>query len=254
MVGGILRWFVTRVTRKDEERQKTTVNNGILFCSGMIAGEGLVGILMALLAVFGVDKVLNLFYECGGTYLYKEVPHNTEQDEIRKMFSDGRAAMATLRLIAVEQPDVRNMEQMYGIVPMPKYDANQAEYGTLMHDQFTVFCIPASAAAEKIEMIGATMEVMASESLRLVKPAYYEIALKRKYMSDPVAWDMLDLTFARVIVDAGVVYGEALGYPHHHLRSIIQGKNNTVASKYGKIKPKMTKQLLKLTAKLDKLE
>ncbi|MBO5842225.1 MAG: hypothetical protein J6R46_04430, partial [Clostridia bacterium] len=201
-----------------------------------------------------VDKVLYLFYECGGTYLYKEVPNTTEQDEIREMFSDGRAAMATLRLIAVEQPDVRNMEQMYGIVPMPKYDANQAEYGTLMHDQFTVFCIPASAAAEKIEMIGATMEVMASESLRIVKPAYYEIALKRKYMSDPVAWDMLDLTFARVIVDAGVVYGEALGYPHHNLRTIIQGKKNTVASKYGKMKPKMTKQLQKLITKMDKLE
>ncbi len=60
MVGGILRWFVSRVTRKDEEREKTAVNNGILFCSGMIAGEGLVGILMALLAVFGVDKLLNL--------------------------------------------------------------------------------------------------------------------------------------------------------------------------------------------------
>ena len=201
-----------------------------------------------------VDKVLYLFYECGGTFLYKEVANNTEQDEIREMFSDGRAAMASLRLVAVEQPDVRNMEQMYGIVPMPKYDANQKEYGTLMHDQFTVFSIPASAASEKIEMIGAVMEVMASESLRMVKPAYYEIALKRKYMSDPIAWEMLDLTFARVIVDAGVVYGEALGYPHHSLRTIIQGKNNTVASKYGKIKSKITKQLIKLTGKLDKLE
>ena len=201
-----------------------------------------------------VDKVLNLFYECGGTYLYKEVPHNTEQDEIRKMFSDGRAAMATLRLVAAEQPDVRNMEQLYGIVPMPKYDANQKEYGTLMHDQFTVFCIPASAASEKIELIGATMEVMASESLRTVKPAYYEIALKRKYMSDPVAWDMLDLVFARVIVDAGVVYGEALTYPHHTLRTIIQGKKNTVASKYSKITSKMNKQLTKIMGKLDNLE
>jgi hypothetical protein len=201
-----------------------------------------------------VDKVLYLFYECGGTFLYKEVANNTEQDEIREMFSDGRAAMASLRLVAVEQPDVRNMEQMYGIVPMPKYDTNQKEYGTLMHDQFTVFSIPASAASEKIEMIGAVMEVMASESLRMVKPAYYEIALKRKYMSDPIAWEMLDLTFARVIVDAGVVYGDALGYPHHSLRTIIQGKNNTVASKYGKMKSKMKIQLAKLTSKLDKLE
>ena len=34
--------------------------NGILFCSGMIAGEGLVGILLAVLAVFGVGEVLDL--------------------------------------------------------------------------------------------------------------------------------------------------------------------------------------------------
>ena len=47
-------------------------------------------------------------------------------------------------------------------------------------------------------MIGAVMEVMASENLRIVKPAYYELAIKRKYMSDPVAWDMLDLAFENI--------------------------------------------------------
>ena len=201
-----------------------------------------------------VDKVLHLFYDCGGTYLYKEVVSNTEQDEIRLMFSDGNAAMATLRLVAAEQPDVRNMEQEYGIVPMPKLNADQKEYGTLMHDQFTVFCVPASAAKQKLEMIGAAMEVMASESLRLVKPAYYEIALKRKYMSDPVAWDMLDLTFARVIVDAGVVYGESIGFPHHKLRTIIQGKTNRVSSQFGKLGNSLQKQLDKLIGKLERLE
>ncbi len=201
-----------------------------------------------------VDKILYLFYDCGGTYLYKEVVNNTEQDEIRKMFSDGHSAMATLRLVAVEQSDVRNMEQQYGIVPMPKYDSAQAEYGTLMHDQFTVFCIPVSAKESKLELIGATMEVMASESLRLVKPAYYEIALKRKYMSDPIAWDMLDLTFARVIVDAGVVYGEAMSYPHHKLRTVVSSKSNTAASQYSKLKSTVNKQLTKLNKKLENLE
>jgi len=36
------------------------VSDGILYCSGMIAGEGLAGIILALLAVFGVDKVLDI--------------------------------------------------------------------------------------------------------------------------------------------------------------------------------------------------
>ena len=201
-----------------------------------------------------VDKILYLFYDCGGTYLYKEVVNNTEQDEIRLMFSKGKSAMATLRLVAAEQPDLRNMEQQYGIVPMPKLNEAQKDYGTLMHDQFTVFCIPASADASKTELIGATMEVMASESQRLVKPAYYEIAIKRKYMSDPIAWEMLDLTFAHVTVDAGVVYVESLSCPHHKLRTIIQGKTNRVSSQYGKIQNTLGKQLTKLMGKLEKLE
>ena len=59
MVGGLVRLFIDRL--KKPEAEKTTItNNGILFCSGMIAGEGIVGILLALLAVFGVDKAIDI--------------------------------------------------------------------------------------------------------------------------------------------------------------------------------------------------
>ena len=59
MVGGIVRLVFDKM-KKEENEKKRIVNDGILFCSGMIAGEGLVGILLALLAVAGVDKVLDL--------------------------------------------------------------------------------------------------------------------------------------------------------------------------------------------------
>ena len=200
-----------------------------------------------------VDKLLKLCYESGGTYLCKEVG-GTAQPGIREMFAEGRAATTTLRLLAVELDEIRSMQDQYGIVPMPKFDAAQKEYGTQMHDQFTVFAIPASAEASKLEMIGAVMEAMASENLRMVKPAYYEIALKRKYMSDPIAWDMLDMAFVNVVVDAGVIYADTLEYPHHHLRTMIANKSNTVASQYGKAASKMNKQLIKIVDKLEKLE
>ena len=44
----------------DENKKKNIINDGILFCSGMIAGEGLVGIVLALLAVFGIDKLIDI--------------------------------------------------------------------------------------------------------------------------------------------------------------------------------------------------
>lgn len=59
MVGGLIRLFTDKL-KKSEEEKKTITSNGILYCSGMIAGEGLVGILLALLAVFGVDKIVDI--------------------------------------------------------------------------------------------------------------------------------------------------------------------------------------------------
>ena len=58
MVGGIIRLFFDRM--KESKKKDKTINNGILFCSGMIAGEGLVGILLAVLAVFNVGSLLDL--------------------------------------------------------------------------------------------------------------------------------------------------------------------------------------------------
>ncbi len=53
MVGGLVRLVFDRMKR-DEEEKKEIVNDGILFCSGMIAGEGLVGILLAVLAIIPI--------------------------------------------------------------------------------------------------------------------------------------------------------------------------------------------------------
>ena len=59
MVGGLVRLAFDKM-KKEENDKKRIVNDGILYCSGMIAGEGLVGILLALLAVFGVGDALDL--------------------------------------------------------------------------------------------------------------------------------------------------------------------------------------------------
>ena len=64
MVGGLIRLAMEKLNRKEEEK-KEIINDGILFSSGMIAGEGLVGIVLALLSVFGVVSALNLSEKFG---------------------------------------------------------------------------------------------------------------------------------------------------------------------------------------------
>ncbi len=57
MVGGIVRFFFER-SRKEEREKQELINDGTLVCSGMIAGEGLLGIVIAFLAVIGVSDRL----------------------------------------------------------------------------------------------------------------------------------------------------------------------------------------------------
>ena len=65
MVGGIVRLVLDRMNKKNEEKQKRVVNDGILFCSGMIAGEGLVGIVLAIFAILGWDQIIDISGKLG---------------------------------------------------------------------------------------------------------------------------------------------------------------------------------------------
>lgn len=74
MVGGIIRFVFDKLKSKNKD---AIVNDGILFGSGMIAGEGLVGIALAILAVSGLTDVIDLsgkvpaaIYEYGGLALF----------------------------------------------------------------------------------------------------------------------------------------------------------------------------------------
>lgn len=51
MLGGALRWFLEKRKYSSEKDKTNTVQSGVLYSSGLIAGEGIVGILLAVLAV-----------------------------------------------------------------------------------------------------------------------------------------------------------------------------------------------------------
>ena len=55
MIGGVVRMFMDGRKNVDEKTKNDQVTDGTLYCAGMIAGEGLVGILLAIFAVFGIN-------------------------------------------------------------------------------------------------------------------------------------------------------------------------------------------------------
>lgn len=64
MVGGLVRLGFDKM-KKEQKEKDAIISDGILCCSGMIAGEGLVGVLLAILAILGVDKYIDLSAKLG---------------------------------------------------------------------------------------------------------------------------------------------------------------------------------------------
>lgn len=59
MIGGVVRMVLDGRKKVDAKKKEAQATDGTLFCAGMIAGEGLVGILLAILAVAGVSMDLS---------------------------------------------------------------------------------------------------------------------------------------------------------------------------------------------------
>lgn len=56
IVGGLIRLYFDKKKMSSEDERKNKVENGILYSSGLIAGEGLVGILLAVFAIIPAGK------------------------------------------------------------------------------------------------------------------------------------------------------------------------------------------------------
>ena len=57
LAGGLIRYYFEKRKAKtiSEDERKEQIDKGILYSSGLIAGEGLVGILLAVLAIIKVN-------------------------------------------------------------------------------------------------------------------------------------------------------------------------------------------------------
>ncbi len=202
------------------------------------------------------DKILRLFHGSNqATYVFPDEGDNMEQEKIRAYFADGYAAMATLRIMELESPNLRNMKDTYGVLPMPKYDELQDDYHTFLHDQFTIFCIPNTIDEERAQEVGAFLEAFNYEGYRLVQPAYYETTLRTKLVQNPDSVEMMDTIVEGIRMELGIIYGDFFKGFHGDLRNMIQSENNTTASTFSKLVTKLEQRYVpQLISKLEKMQ
>lgn len=108
---------------------------------------------------------------------------------------------------------LREMKDRYGVLPLPMFEENQdGGYRTVCTNNCSLVTILSSLPADRKDLVGATIELMAAESYRQVRPAYFEVALKSKYSEDPNDAKMYDVILNSFTFSFGYCYStESLG-------------------------------------------
>ena len=176
---------------------------------------------------------------------------NAGDGDVLTKFAQDESVMINYRLIAVEDPTIRNMTNDYGILPIPKLNESQ-DYKTHVQVEVILYGVP-STCYDQIDDLGIFLEAYASESYNRVKPAYYEVALTSKYVKDQQSVDMLDRIVSSVAIDPVNLYCASFNFTSGSIRSVHESGTNTVGSMIQKNEKTLKRSVEKLNKALDKI-
>ena len=190
-----------------------------------------------------LDKAFQILYDKNLTINMHAVNHgkssiNTAMDI---MWIDGRAAFAWTRIGNIRL--WREMDIPFGILPMPKYDAAQEKYCSVITPwQAMGTCIPVTAT--DIDRTTIILEAISAESRYTLQPAYFEVTLKMKQARDEESAEMLEYIFGNTVIDAAMTYnfgGMAEGF-----LNLGWAYNPNIQSFYEKCLPSAERDIEKL--------
>lgn len=148
----------------------------------------------------------------------------------------------------------RDYEANIGILPYPKFDAEQADYISM--DWGGLMGVPTTISNP--ELVGAVLELLAYESGDTVIPAYYDVLLAGKLSRDEDSRNMIDILFDTIAYDVGMNYFGFTAGCNDLLfcmnKLVINEKSTDFASYYAKYEKQAVQAIEKLYKALDKIE
>ena len=170
-------------------------------------------------------KVYKLLFDNNGGFALPFKGNDLEMNDAAIGVANGKYIFAVSWIRGMELEDVRNAKNPYGVLPMPKYDENQNDYYSFMHDQLSVLSIPFTVSEERAaDVVAPFMEALASESRISLMPKYYEVILKRQLADAPDDAEMLDVISAGIKVDFAFMCQGNAGGLQTAIRDNIQKK------------------------------
>nr|MBQ4317909.1 hypothetical protein [Clostridia bacterium] len=119
------------------------------------------------------------------------------------IFADGRALFLIGTMNNVTS--MRDAENDFGILPLPKADEAQDDYYSYAN-LWAASCAAVPISVSDTDKSTIILEEMAYLSRELYTPAYYDVTLKTKSSRDEESLEMLDLIYERRTADLGALY------------------------------------------------
>lgn len=149
----------------------------------------------------------------------------------------GRRALFCPIELQYTYTQLRDYENDYGIVPLPKFDEAQKEYYATCDAGANVISIPVTAVSH--DLIGVCVEALSSYGWKEVLPVYYDICLDVKSARDEESVEMLDTILGNRYVDFASLYNGWNGWVFS-LPQFVSG-DGEFASTYEKLVKAKTK-------------
>ncbi len=184
------------------------------------------------------DKIATLCYD--NQVLSRHTTGKAGFDDVCLAFKAGNVMFVTFALVDIN--GLRDSEYEFGILPYPKYDEAQEEYNNLISTSI-VSATSVPNTCQNPELTGVTLEAMAYYSVDTLTTAYYDNALKSRYVRDEESGKMLDIIFATRVYDLGFIFN--WGNAGNLVTSLYTGKQTEYASGWEKIEKAAQKTMEK---------
>ncbi|MBE6577743.1 MAG: hypothetical protein E7653_06355 [Ruminococcaceae bacterium] len=121
-------------------------------------------------------------------------------------FYNKRAAMSNTVIYNIERTTQQLGDIEYGIVPMPMLNKDQGAYYTGVQDQVSALGILQPVSDDRIQMVGAVLECLASESYKIVVDEYYNNIMQYRFAQDVDTQEMLDIIYEGSCMPLTAIY------------------------------------------------
>lgn len=173
-----------------------------------------------------IDLEIQLYNQNNGACLH------SSSAELRDKFTNG-GSLFWIHLIyadAATNQALRSMDDSYGLIPLPKYNAEQQNYHTAVQDAYSIMSV--MSTSKQIEAVGTVLEEWNYRSYMDILPVYCEVIMKTRYLANVESGMIFDIIRNSAKFNTGMIYSSELDGIANMNRDVAKSGVNSFASTY----------------------